>query len=138
MPQHRCNHCLKALPTAAGIKKHLALAGSCKKKWQEQVERTAVNVFDSRDDEQEESTEPMDRMEPSDGEESHDDEWESMPGPADDFVPPPRPRSPESDSDESNSRRKRTRVTVEEVDDEDDPKGGRYTEGQDSIIAVPW
>ena len=49
MPPHRCNYCLKAIATEAGIKRHIAQSPACRNQWTKLLEQIKFTVSNDED-----------------------------------------------------------------------------------------
>ncbi|KAL6305981.1 hypothetical protein BKA93DRAFT_816611 [Sparassis latifolia] len=131
---HRCNFCLKELPTLAGVKKHIMNRTACRRKWEETImQRAGVSVLDMEEegggDEDEESMVPsVHRLGAADIAKGSVNAIGNVPASFDTFIPPPvREPSPQACDDlapEPPSKRAR----VEDAVDEDDIPSGHFYE----------
>ena len=130
---HYCAYCKARIPTVDGIAKHYARKKACGKKYYEQIAHSAITVWD---DELESNLPENDALSTSsslaaaaDGADQFENDTleainvEDEPA---DFQPPQTCSLSPDDLDTSEPKSKRARV--EEVEDEDAPKVGRYTE----------
>ena len=128
---HYCGFCHGQVPTIDGLKRHYARKVECRKKFQAEIGKSIVTVFDDE-------IPDAPQLAPSpEGPQSDDG---SQPGEIDvamagnDFVPGlRRSRSPTAEENSSGQRSKR--AWVEEIDDEDSPEVGRYTEEYPGHVA---
>ncbi|KAJ7690982.1 hypothetical protein B0H17DRAFT_1179726 [Mycena rosella] len=107
----RCQYCSRALPTRAGVSRHVANTPACREKWTQNL--GAITV--ARDEAEIRPETPEVQPQVAD---DMDDPMNSPMERADNFVPPPRAESPPPPELAPQSRR----ATVEEVLDEDDPQ----------------
>ena len=49
MPPRRCNYCLKAIATEAGIKRHIAQSPACRNQWTKLLEQIKFTVSNDED-----------------------------------------------------------------------------------------
>ena len=128
---HYCGFCHNRVPTIDGMKRHYARAAECRKKFQAEIGKSIVTVFDDEI--------PNNAPEQPPSPEAHLSDNESLPADdvpiaGDDFIPRPmhvRSSTPENTSSGQQSKR----AWVEEVEDEEAPKVGRYTQEYPSRVA---
>jgi hypothetical protein len=113
------------------MKRHYARKVECRKKFQAEIGKSIVTVFDDEIPDTPQLAPSPEAPQSDDG---------SQPGEIDvamagnDFVPGlRRSRSPTAEEDSSGQRSKR--AWVEEIDDEDSPEVGRYTEEYPGRVA---
>jgi hypothetical protein len=108
--QHRCNHCGKDIPTAAGLKRHItnSKTSGCREQWEREVLRREPTKSPSPPET------GTDTVRPRDDSPMLEFPLDELPP----FIPPERlgrPASPEQSTPEPPSKR----AWVEEVDDEE-------------------
>ena len=136
MPSHRCNYCLKPIPTEPGIKRHIAQLPACHKQWTKLLEQTeftgsnheddqlleqandnvpyeSVNVFDSIDG-------PDNFLDIPDGHLVHHSPVNVDPGPPELCKPPPKRARMEEDNGNSPAW----------------PSSGRFTEWYPGVTTI--
>ncbi|KAH9910620.1 hypothetical protein B0H21DRAFT_704948, partial [Amylocystis lapponica] len=125
LASHRCNFCLKQIPTLGGVKKHIALTRECRNRWEKQVLQRAESVSVFYDDRTEDTLTAVADLHPL----PHVDN-DLLDGPeadvlANSFIPTtPAGRQRELDVDPAPTSK---RARVEDAPDEDDiPAYGRY------------
>jgi hypothetical protein len=127
---HYCGFCHGQVPTIDGIKRHYARKAECRKKFQAEIGKSIVTVFDDEIPDATQLAPSPEALQSDDG---------SQPGEIDvamgnDFIPGQRhSRSPTAE--EVSSRQRSKRAWVEEIDDEDSPEVGRYTEEYPGRVA---
>lgn len=127
---HYCSFCHARVPTIDGMKRHYAQKTECRKMFQAEIGKSIVTVFDEEIDVPLQPPSPKAHL--SDDESLTENDDAAMPG--DDFAPrPAHARSPTADSILAGPKPKRVRV--EEVDDDDAPTIGRYTEEYPGRVA---
>jgi hypothetical protein len=128
---HYCGFCHSQVPTIDGMKRHIARKADCRRKFQAEIGKSIVMVFDN---EIPGSPQP----EPSSNSPLSGDDFPMQDddiGMGDNDFVPTRTHSRSPTVEETSSGQQSKRARVEEVEDEDAPKVGRYTEEYPGRIA---
>ena len=127
---HYCGFCHSQVPTIDGMKRHFARKAECRKKFQAEIGKSIVTVFD---DEIPGSPQPMPIPDPPSSEDESPMEDVDVGVGDNDFIPGQvHSRSP---TVEASLGQQSKRARVEEVEDEDTPHVGRYTQEYPGRVA---
>src|SRR5882762_864541 len=121
---HYCAFCHGQVPTIDGMKRHYARKAECRKKFQAEIGKSIITVFDDEIPDPPRLAPSPEALSPDEG--SQPDNID-VPMAGDGFIPG-RTHSRSPTADENPSGQQYKRAWVEEVEDEDSPEVGRYTQ----------
>jgi hypothetical protein len=128
---HYCAFCHGPVPTIDGMKRHYARKAECRKKFQAEIGKSIVTIFD---DEIPDPPQPAPTPEALPSDEGSQPDDIDIPIAGDDFIPGrTHSRSPTADENSPGQRSKR--AWVEEAEDEDAPEVKRYTQEYPGRVA---